>query len=303
MLVKKEFFRDFLKTVSSKIFHLSVLLLFFLPTGCVSSGSLVADGATSLLKEVASAVGRQSDLELVRQGVPSYLMLIDGMVQRYPDNTGLQLAGAQAWSSYAAILEESEQGRAVPLYAKARALALKALELHPKLKGFQGQPLPFFQEQLLQTTKEDVPLLFGAGSVWGSWIANSPDGVEAMAELPWVEALMERVLQLDPDYYYGGAHLFKGILLSARPEQFGGNLKIANEHFQQALRLGQGKFLMAEVYYAQYYARQLLDRDLFVVTLNRVVQAPSDQDPDLTLLNTLAKQKARKLLEQVDEYF
>jgi hypothetical protein len=272
-------------------------------SGCISTGSMVADGATALLKEVASAVSRQSDLVLVRQGVPSYLMLIDGMAQRYPDNPQLLLAGAQAYSSYAAILDESEQGRAVPLYARARAQALKALDLHPRLKGFQGQPLGFFQEQLAQTAREDVPLLFGAGSVWGGWIASSPDGVEAMAELPWVEALMERVLQLDPGYYYGGAHLFRGILLSARPEQFGGNLRKADEHFQEALRWGQGKFLMAEVYYAQYYARQRLDRDLFERTLKHVLEAPADQDPDLTLLNTLAKQKAQTLLDQVDEFF
>lgn len=271
--------------------------------GCVSTGSMVADGATALLKDVASAVSRQSDLVLVRQGVPSYLMLIDGMSQRYPDNAGLLLAGAQAYSSYASILEESEQGRAVALSARAKVQALKALDLHPKLKGFQGQPLNFFQEQLVQTTGEDVPLLFGAGSVWGGWIANSPDGVEAMAELPWVEALMERVLQLEPGYYYGGAHLFKGILLSARPEQFGGNLKKAKEHFEEAMRWGKGKFLMAEVYYAQYYARQRLDRDLFEKSLKHVLEAPADQDPDLTLLNTLAKQKAQKLLEQADEFF
>jgi hypothetical protein len=283
---------------------MGVVSLLVLPAaGCVSTGSMVADGATALLKEVASAVSRQSDLVLVRQGVPSYLMLIDGMSQRYPDNASLLLAGAQAYSSYAAILDENEQGRAVALYTRAKAQALKALDLHPRLKGFQGQPLPFFQEQMVQMTKEDVPLLFGAGSVWGGWIANSPDGVEAMAELPWVEALMERVLQLDPGYYYGGAHLFRGILLSARPEQFGGNLKKANEHFQEAMRWGKGKFLMAEVYYAQYYARQRLDRNLFEKTLKHVQEAPADQDPDLTLLNTLAKQKAQKLLEQVEELF
>ncbi|RPH89286.1 MAG: hypothetical protein EHM75_02565 [Desulfobacteraceae bacterium] len=283
---------------------MGIASLLVLPVaGCVSTGSMVADGATALLKEVASAVSRQSDLVLVRQGVPSYLMLIDGMAQRYPDDPQLLLAGAQAYSSYAAILEENEQGRAVSLYARAKGQALKALDLHPRLKGFQGQPLSFFQEQLAQTTREDVPLLFGAGSVWGGWIANSPDGVEAMAELPWVEAIMERVLQLDPGYYYGGAHLFKGILLSARPEQFGGNLKKADDHFQEAMRWGKGKFLMAEVYYAQYYARQRLDRDLFEKTLKRVQEAPADQDPDLTLLNTLAKQKAQKLLEQADEYF
>jgi hypothetical protein len=37
--------------------------------------------------------------------------------------------------------------------------------------------------------------------------------------------------------------------------------------------------------------------------LKHVLEAPADQDPDLTLLNTLAKQKAQKSLEQVEEFF
>ena len=95
------------------------------------------------------------------------------------------------------------------------------------MKGFQGAPIDEFQKKLATTEKKDVPLLFGVGAAWGGWIANTTDSVEAMADLPWVEALMERVLQLDPEYYYGGPHLFKAILLSTRPEQFGGNLKRA----------------------------------------------------------------------------
>jgi hypothetical protein len=118
-----------------------------------------------------------------------------------------------------------------------------------------------------------------------------------------VEALLERVLQLDPGYYYGGAHLFKAILLSARPEQFGGNLKKAEEHFQKARAYGEGKFFLADVYYAQYYARQTLNRDLFVSTLQRVLATPAGIDPDLTLANTLAQRKAKKLMSQVDEFF
>jgi hypothetical protein len=262
---------------------------------------MVADGASSLMKEVASAVNRQSDVVLVRQGVPAYLMLLEGLIQKYPENPNLLLAGAQSCGSYAGLLEEKE--RAGALYAKSRQYALRALDLHPALKGFQGASLDDFQKHLNRTEKTDVPLLFGAGAAWGGWIANTDESVEAMAELPWVEALMERVLQVDPGYYYGGAHLFKAILLSARPEQFGGDLKKAREHFQEARRIGQGKFLMTDVYYAQYYARQRLDRDLFEGTLKRVLETPPDQEPDLTLVNTLARQKAGKLLEQIDEFF
>ncbi len=140
------------------------------------------------------------------------------------------------------------------------------------------------------------------GSVWGSWIAGS-ESAEAMADLPWVEALIERVLLLDPSYYYGSAHLFEAILLCARPEQFGGSLRKADEHFKKAMAYGQGKFLMTDVYYAQYYARQTLNRDLFVSTLKRVLETPAAIEPDLTLANTLAQQKAKRLLDQVDEFF
>ena len=60
---------------------------------------------------------------------------------------------------------------------------------------------------------------------------------------------------------------------------------------------------MTSVYFARYYARQLLDRDLFVGTLTKVLSLPADMDPDLTLVNTLAQQKAKRLLEQVDDFF
>ena len=286
--------------ILGKIIPLLGLIAVWL-SGCVSAGQMVADGASSLMKEVASAVNRQSDVVLVRQGVPSYLMLIEGLIQKYPENQNLLLAGAQVCGSYAALLEEKD--RAVPLYAKSRQYALRALDLQPQLQGFQGAPLDVFQEKLTDTGKNDVPLLFGAGAAWGGWIANTTDSVEAMAELPWVEALMERVLQLDPAYYYGGPHLFKAILLSARPEQFGGNLKKAQEHFLEARRIGQGKFLMTEVYYAQNYARQRMDRGLYEETLKKVLATPPDLEPDLTLVNTLARRKAGQLLEQIDEFF
>jgi hypothetical protein len=165
-----------------------------------------------------------------------------------------------------------------------------------------GKPLDVFQKQLEETRKKDVPTLFWVGNIWGSWIASN-GGAEAMADLPWVEALIERVLQLDPGYYYGGAHLFKAILLSARPEQFGGNLKKAEEHFQRARAYGEGKFFMTDVYYAQYYARQTLNRDLFVSTLKRVLETPASIEPDLTLANTLAQRRAKKLMSQMDEFF
>jgi TRAP transporter T-component len=279
-----------------------IFLVFNFGTGCISSQQIVAEKAPALFRDVAQSANRQSDLILVRQGIPSYLMLIDGILQSNPENGDLLLAGAQAYAAYASVLDEDEQDRAAALSDRAKQYALKALDLTPPFKDALGKPLEVFQERLGKMDKKQVPTLFWVGNIWAGWIASN-EGAAAMADLPWVEALMERVLELDPSFYYGGPHLFKAILLSARPEQFGGNLKKAQEHFQKALDYGQGKFLMTEVYYAEYYARQTLNRDLFVSTLKRVLETPAQVDPDLTLANTLAQRKAKKLLARVDEFF
>ena len=287
--------------------HLKILIipaLFCISlTGCFSSRQMITDSAVGLFQDLALSVNRQTDLAMVRQGIPSYLLLIDGMVQANPGNQALLLAGAQAYASYASILGENESSRASQLIQKAKIQALRALDLNPLFKGSLDKSIDLFQEKISKAEKDQVPLLFAVGNIWGTWIAQGPEPVEAMADLPKVEILMDRVLLLDPGYYYGGPHLFKAILLSARPVQYGGDLKKAETHFHKAMDYSQGKFLMTYVFYAQYYAKQRLDRDLFVKTLNQVLSTPPEIDPDLTLINTLAHEKAKRLLNQVDEFF
>jgi hypothetical protein len=48
---------------------------------------------------------------------------------------------------------------------------------------------------------------------------------------------------------------------------------------------------------------QVKDRQLFVSTLNGIISAPDDLLPEEAFANAAAKQKAGKLLLQVDEYF
>lgn len=280
-----------------------VILIGLALTGCISGQQLVTENAVDLFQNISLATNRQSDIPLVRQGLPSFLMMINGMIETYPENPALLLAGAQAYSSYASLLEEEESARSAQLIQQAKIYALKSLDLSPPFKGMADKKVDLFAKHLEEAEKNHVSLLFWVGSIWGTWIAQGPDGVEGLADLPKVEALMNRILELDPGFYYGGPHLFKGILLSVRPVQFGGDLKKAQFHFQQALDFSKGKFLMTSVYYAQYYAKQRLDRDLFVQTLTKVLSTPADIEPDLTLINTLAHQKAKKLQAQVDELF
>jgi hypothetical protein len=279
------------------------LLLISSQSACLYSKTVRVGSAALLLEDVATAAYKQSDLRVIREGMPAYLMLMDGMIEAWPDNERLLIAAAQAYSSFATVfVGEQDTEYTQLLVGKARAYALRAL-VERGLKDPAMSPFEVFEENIKAMGKKDVPYIFWAATCWANWILINLDSMEARAELPRVELMMRKTLELDEGYYYGGPHLFMGMWFAARPAMAGGDLQKSKEHFLRALKLGEGKFLMAYVYYADNYARRAFDKELFVSTLHKVLEAPADSPPELTLLNTVAQQKAKELLNNTDEYF
>ncbi len=269
----------------------------------IPAKKLTVISTASLLEDVVKASSRQSDLRVIRDGMPAYLMLMDGMIEAWPNNERILLAAAQANSAYAsAFLRDDEKAYAVELYSKAMRYALKAFELSafkkPKTSSFEE-----FEKELNRLDRKHVPYVFWAAACWGNWISLNLSSMEAQAQLPRVEMMMKRVLVLDESYHYGGPHLFMGIWFASRPKIAGGNLDTARRHFLKAIELGQKKFLMAKIYYAEYYAKKTFDQALFTSTLNEVLQTPVDIDPELTLINSVAHRKAQAMLIDAQDYF
>jgi hypothetical protein len=279
------------------------LSLLLLPSACLPNKKLTVGATAILLEEIAKASSRQSDLKILREGTPAYLMLVDGMIQALPDNDQLLIAGAQSYSSFASLfVEDQDKEYAKQLFGKGKQYALRSLEA----RGFKdplGRPFDDFKEGLNHLGKKEVPYLFWTATCWVNWIRLNLDSVEAISELPRVEEMMKRALELDEGFYYGGPHLFMGIWFASRPKMAGGDLKKAQEHFLRAFHFGQGKFLMAYVYYAKYYAPKIMDKELFTSTLQKVLEIPADTPLDLILVNTVAKKEAKELLNRVEEYF
>jgi hypothetical protein len=281
----------------------SLLFLISLSSACLPSKKLTVGATATLLEGVARSSYRQSDLRLLREGMPAYLMLLDGMIEVWPDNEQLLITAAQTYSSFASLfVEDRDKEYAKALFGKGKDYALKSLEKKGVKDPLQSS-FEEFEKGLKALGKKDVLYLFWGATCWANWIRMNVDSMEALAQLPKVEWMMQRVLELDEGYYYGGAHLFMGIWLASRPKIAGGDLKKAQDHFLKALDFGKGKFLMAYVYYANYYARQASEKDLFISTLQKVLETPADVSQDLTLLNTEAKREAKELLDHIEEYF
>ncbi|HVN71434.1 MAG TPA: TRAP transporter TatT component family protein [Desulfomonilia bacterium] len=275
--------------------------------GCASTmAKMTVDGMKPLMEDMRSATNRNSDADLVRAAMPPILIQMDGFIMVSPENRYLLSSAAEANIGYAFLfVEDTDKMRAKGMYYKAREYALRNLALNDTFKQALNQDdIQVFKKALKTIHKRDIAPLYFATNAWLSWINMSlADDPDVLKNLPRVEAMMDRVLEVDDTFYHGGIHALMGVYSVSRPEMFGGQPEQAESHFREAFEISGSKYLLWQFLYAKYYAVQVRDRELFVSTLNKIIHAPDDILPEEAFVNAAVKQKARELLTHVDDYF
>jgi len=267
------------------------------------SSRLRAAAIGSFVADVAAAAAQHDDLELVAQAVPTYLLLLEGLLQDDPDDPELLTDLAEAYASYGTLVEVEEPERARRLYRRAMTHGLKALAQEKALAPLLGAPFPEFSRITGHLRPKDTRRVFWAALGWGAWISASTESMEALADLPKVILLMEWVVTQDETINYGAPHVFLGVYHAALPPALGGDPEKALYHFDRAMALSQNSALMVHVQKARFYARQVFDRPLYESLLHQALSLPADRVPELTLQNAAAREMARKLLEETDAFF
>ena len=281
----------------------SLALAWLSLSGC-STSQLVARGAAPLIDHGVAAMNRETDLELARASIPANLKMIEALLLADPGNAAYRLQAAMGFYGYAlGFVEADDRDRAAALYERARDHALVALDRAGMAQATLTGDAAELERVLAKLDARAVPALFWAASTWAKWIELQLDDPARLAELPRVEALMQRVLALDETYYHGGAHVFFGVYYGGRAPMFGGDFVRAARHFDRAAALSQSRLLLVEVYRARYLLRQMGEREAFHAALGRVLDAPASPDPELNLANALAKKQAADLLAQEEELF
>lgn len=250
------------------------------------------------------AFNEEEDIQFAHEALAANLKLLEALVKGDPENEHLLLLASQGYSSYAlAFAEDDSVERARLFYLRGRDYGLRILNQNPTFRDALGKDTKAFAAALEKMSDEDVPALFWTAFGWGNYINITRSDVGALADLGKVQAIMDAVLRRNPGYYYAGAHIFQGSIHGSMPPMVGGKPELSKKHFDEALRLSDGKFLMTYVYYARTYAIQILDRELFESLLKKVIDAPADLLPEARLPNAVAKQKAQRLLAQADDIF
>lgn len=270
--------------------------------GCAS---LVQKASDRFSQNLGNAVLNSEDPATVRDGLPAYLLLLDGLIQGQKPgearNAPVLLAAAKLNGAYAGNFTGTDQVRAQRLAKKSFDYARRAVCLEDKALCAALEKDP---EQFAQVLKpnRNIELMYALAASWAGFVQAYSEDWQAIADLPKIEALLDRVVQLDPNYDHGQAYVYLGVLNSLRPEAVGGKPELGRSFFEKALEISGGRNLYAKTLYAQFYARLVFDRELHDRLLNEVLAADPIA-PGFTLTNTLAQERARQLLESGKDYF
>jgi hypothetical protein len=272
-----------------------LLLLFFLCCSLSSCASLITG---TVIKPAIGNLQQEQDIDLVCEGAPAYLLMLDSMLVSSPDNRDLLLSATQSYSAYATALEEcgGTDERMTAIAGKASLYGQRLLGHLLPLASKRDSAT--YEQKLAKLTIADVPEAFWGASGWLTWVLQQKGSPESIADIVLIEKIMARLLELDESYQGGSIHLFFGGYYAAKPEMLGGRPDLSANHFDKALALAQRRFLLTQTTYAATLARMTMNRELHDRLLEEVLAFPLDSAPEFGLSNRIAVRRAKRLLEE-----
>lgn len=273
-------------------------------SGCISVnvGGIDVNDNQRISTFISESLTGQRDPLLVYEALPNYLLLMDKAIDNDPDNGQLLIAGSDLYILYSLFFEDNpsrstQLTRTALSYADRSLCAIIINLCNPSEINYQD-----FVVQLQATSIGDIDILYSYTLASLGYIKASGADWRGIAFLPWVQKMLERIIELDDTYKKGSAYAYLGILNGLRPPALGGNIELSEEYFLKAISYSEEKNLYAKVDYARYVAMALFDEGLHNRLLNEVINASVD-DVDFNLFNNLAKQHALLLLDQNQSYF
>lgn len=256
------------------------------------------------------------DAELVRAAAPFSLKLTESLLAENPRHPGLLLAATRGFTqyAYAFVQQEAEeleeydlakaavlQERARRLYRRARDYGLRAMALRRPDIARELQQDP--RRAAAQYGRADAALLYWTAASWGGLIGLSKDHPESLADLPVMEALIDRALELDESFERGAIHTFLIAYESVRPGVGGDPASRARMHFARAVELSAGGDPAPFVALAESVSVPEQRRDEFQELLRQALAIDGDRHPENRLANLVSQRRARWLLARTGRLF
>lgn len=277
--------------------------------------NMVADSLTSGAS--GNTFTSDNDPELVGDALPFAIKLYESLMSSIPQHSGLRIQTGSLYVMYAnaylqtpaSMLTSTDFERKERLLARARNLYLRGrdillVELEQRYPGFLSRLAQKPHEQAVSScTREDVPAMYWAAAGWVAAYAIDPFDMDLGMTVPQAEALLKRILQLDPGFGNGSIHDFFVLYYGSLPDYMGGDPAKAREHFQRSVEVSKKRSTAPFLALATTVSVKQQQVREFRELLNQALEIDPDADPDNRLITVLNQRRARWLLDHVEDFF
>ncbi len=289
--------------------HLVLALAMLLPCGCAGRKAVWKDGdgdqgAAAASSDTAALIakgdenwGKRTDPAAIRAAIAEWekAATVDGK------NVELLSKITHGYYFLADGYLRADQKEYLATMDKAvkwgeKAMIAASPEFEAKMRD--GGKIP---DAVKLVPKSGVPAMYWYASALGKW-AKMKGFAVLLGQKDNVKATMDRCLELDPTFYYGGPHRYFGAFYAVAPAFAGGDLEKSKVHFNKSLEI-EPNYVGTKVLWAAELSVKEQDEDTFEKLLNEVLAAPDDAIPELTPEIIVEKGKAKELLANQHELF
>jgi hypothetical protein len=290
--------------------------------GC-DTAKFAVSTTSKVMVRAQPALQEESDYEMAARAIPATLKTVEGFHLVDPENQRLTRLLAEGYCQYGIgfIEDEWEQATFAKKFEDADACAQRATKAYLRCVGYALELLgENWGAAVLGRLKEVEALasqagpeqrdgmLFLALGIAGA-INMNRDDIELVAHLSKAGALLDRVVAIDDQSPPADAalralpHVALGLLNTSMATALGGKPELGKQHFERAIALTDGKFLLAKVLFARAYGVSMQDKVFFREKLIEVLQTDPAIWPEQRLANEIAHRRARRYLRHEKEWF
>jgi len=156
----------------------------------------------------------------------------------------------------------------------------------------------------IEHKEEHFRLFYWTAAAYGGAISSSGGDPKWIVKLPRVGKLLNSIVSIDSSWNNGAAltalisYTMNNPLLAPNEAD-----SISNNLFQKAIQASGGKDMGPYLTYAESVSKTRQKKDEFIFLLNEALKIDIKSSKEFQLTNTISKNRAEWLLDNIDEFF
>ena len=151
--------------------------------------------------------------------------------------------------------------------------------------------------------KEVSEKLYWAAASYAGAIQSSNGNPKWVVQLPKIGKLLEKGMELHPDWNYGAFYTAMIPYSLIRHDANQDRINIAKSYFKKAVIASKEQDLSPYIAYAENIAVGEQNKKEYTNMLYKALSIDINANPDLSLVNYINRTRANWLLDNIDEYF